>query len=77
MTIHHNTTYLKFKTARHSTAANAGEILEAYKIAESWKVYNPYDGRRYQATADIIRAIAGEEIEQDDRRLPIEWILAH
>lgn len=78
MTIHRNTNYIKFIAARNTNACNAGQVLEAWKDeCGNWHLYNPFDGIRYQATPGIIRAIAGEELEQGKRELSLGWRLAH
>ena len=77
MTIHRNTNYIKFRASRYTNACNRGDILEAWKDSSGWKVYNTVDGRRYQATAATIRALADEAIEQSHAELSLSWKLAH
>ena len=78
MVVHRNTNYIKFVSARHTTACNAGEVLEAWKDdCNNWHIWNPKEGKRYSAFVGTIRAIAGECLEQDRRVLPLEWRLAH
>ena len=78
MTIHRGSNYIKFISAINTTASNAGDVLEAWKDScGNWHIYNPRDGIRYQGTPGIIRAIAGEELEQDKRELSLGWRLAH
>lgn len=79
MTIHRNTTYIKFRAAVETNGSRAGAIMEAWRAdpADYWKIYVPEEGKRYQATAGIIRAISGEVIEQDNRPLSLDWRLRH
>lgn len=78
MLIHRNTNYIKFIAAINTTACNAGELLEAWKDdCGNWYVYNPKEGRRYQAYISTIRTICGECLEQGSRKLTTDWKLRH
>ena len=78
MTIHRGTNYIRFVSARNTTACNAGEVLEAWKDdCGNWHIYNPKEGKRYSAFISTIRAIGAEVLEQDKRVLSLPWKLAH
>lgn len=78
MTIHRNTTYIKYRAPHNSNVYNRGDVIEVFKYSGGWHGYNTFDGTRFQTMASIIRMIPDENvIEQDKRELPLSWRLAH
>ena len=78
MTIHRNTTYIKYRADRNSNVYNRGDIVEVYKDCGGWHGYNTFDGTRFCTFASTIRTIPAENvIEQDNRVLSPSWKLAH
>lgn len=78
MTIHRNTTYIKYRAAFNSNVYNCGDVIELYKDGGGWHGYNTADGTRFCTFASTIRMTPAENvIEQDARQLSPSWKLAH
>lgn len=77
MTIHRETNYIRFRAARETNASGAGDVLEAWRDAGGWHLYNPREGKSYLCFAAQIRSLAAEVLEQSKRDLSLSWRLAH